>query len=215
MEKVVLETSFPDLKLVRRGKVRDIYDLGEHLLLVVTDRVSAFDVILPNGIPGKGKVLTRISLFWFALMSDLVENHVVASEVDDYPGVCHKHREFLEGRSILVKKASPLPVECIVRGYLSGSGWREYRSEGSVCGIRLPGGLRESERLPEPLFTPSTKAEQGHDINITFDEVTRLLGQGRAQQVRDLSLRIYLRAVEWALKKGIIIADTKFEFGEY
>jgi phosphoribosylaminoimidazole-succinocarboxamide synthase len=213
MQKIVLKTDFPDLKFVKSGKVRDIYDLEKYLLMVVTDRVSAFDVILPNGIPGKGRVLTQISLFWFRQISDITENHIVASDVDDFPKECRKYRESLEGRSILVKKASPLPVECIVRGYLSGSGWKEYKETGKVCGIHLPAGLRESDRLPEPVFTPSTKAEQGHDINVSFEETAKIIGRERAEKIRDLSLRIYKKASDLAEKKGIIIADTKFEFG--
>lgn len=215
MHDVVLQTAFPDLKLVKRGKVRDIYDLGEHLLMVVTDRVSAFDVILPNGIPGKGRVLTQISLFWFNQMSDIIENHIVSAHVNEFPRECFKYRECLEGRSILVKKALPLPVECIVRGYLSGSGWKEYKQNGMVCGIQLPPGLRESDRLPEPIFTPSTKADEGHDINISFKDTVKILGKGKAEKIRDVSLRIYKKASEIAEKKGIIIADTKFELGMY
>ncbi len=198
----------------RRGKVRDIYDLGEHLLLVVTDRVSAFDVIMPNGIPGKGKVLTAISLFWFDRMKDIVENHVVATEVRDYPEALHKYSDTLEGRSILVKKAEVIPVECIVRGYLSGSGWKSYQEEGSVCGIKLPQGLRESDKLPSPLFTPSTKAAEGHDINISFEETINIAGRETAEKLRDTSLEIYERASRIAEKKGIVIADTKMEFGK-
>jgi len=215
MSKIVLKTEFPDLKLVRRGKVRDIYDLGEHLLMVVSDRVSAFDVILPNGIPGKGRVLTQISLFWFDMMKDIIENHIVSSTVDEFPAQCKPYREDLEGRSILVKKASPMPVECIVRGYISGSGWKGYQQDGKVCGIQLPAGLRESDRLPNALFTPSTKAEEGHDINISFDETVKIVGKETAEALRDKSLAIYKKAAQHAETKGIIIADTKFEFGMY
>lgn len=211
---LVLKTEMPDIGEPRRGKVRDIYDLGEHLLLVVTDRVSAFDVIMPNGIPGKGKVLTAISLFWFAQMKDIVENHVVATEVRDYPEALHKYSDTLEGRSILVKKAEVIPVECIVRGYLSGSGWKSYQEEGSVCGIKLPQGLRESDKLPTPLFTPSTKAADGHDINISFEETINIAGRATAERLRDTSLEIYERASRIAEKKGIVIADTKMEFGK-
>ncbi|MCL5024157.1 MAG: phosphoribosylaminoimidazolesuccinocarboxamide synthase [Nitrospirae bacterium] len=210
---VVLKTEMPDVGVPRRGKVRDIYDLGEHLLLVATDRISAFDVVLPNGIPGKGRVLTQISLFWFRKMEDIIGNHIVATEVEDFPAALRKYREVLEGRSMLVKKAKPMPVECIVRGYLSGSGWKEYREKGTVCGIRLPAGLVESSRLAEPLFTPSTKAEKGHDINISFEEAVRLVGREKAEALRDVSLRIYAKARDIAEKKGIIVADTKFEFG--
>ncbi|MGD8352023.1 MAG: phosphoribosylaminoimidazolesuccinocarboxamide synthase, partial [Nitrospirota bacterium] len=178
---VVLKTEMPDIGEPRRGKVRDIYDLGEHLLLVVTDRVSAFDVIMPNGIPGKGKVLTAISLFWFGRMKDVVENHLVATDVLDFPRALHKYSDLLEGRSILVRKARVVPVECIVRGYLSGSGWKSYQADGTVCGMKLPGGLRESDRLPSPLFTPSTKAAEGHDINIPFEEMADAVGRETAE----------------------------------
>ena len=169
MEKVILQTNLNDIKLLRRGKVRDIYDLGEYLLLVASDRVSAFDVVLPNGIPGKGKILTQISIFWFNEMKDIISNHLVATDIKNFPAVCHKYADQLEGRSMLVKKAKPLPVECIVRGYLSGSGWKEYKEKGTVCGIKLRGGLLESAKLDEPIFTPSTKADEGHDINISFE----------------------------------------------
>lgn len=214
---LVLKTEMPDIGLPppRRGKVRDIYDLGEHLLLVVTDRISAFDVVLPNGIPGKGKVLTAISAFWFNQMREIVENHIVATEVQDFPRGLHKYRDLLEGRSLLVKKAAVVPVECIVRGYLSGSGWKSYLSDGAVCGIKLPDGLRESEKLPAPIFTPSTKAEEGHDINIPFEKAKDLTGESTALRLRDLSLSIYAKASRTAEKKGIIIADTKMEFGIY
>ncbi len=212
---VVLTTEMPDIGVPRRGKVRDIYDLPEYLLLVATDRISAFDVVLPNGIPGKGKVLTRISLFWFRKMEGIIPNHVVAADVDEYPAELRKYRDLLEGRSMLVRKAKPMPVECIVRGYLSGSGWNEYRTKGTVCGIRLPGGLVESSRLEEPVFTPSTKAGEGHDINISFEETVKIVGRAGAEKLRDVSLRIYAKARDIAEKKGIIIADTKFEFGMY
>lgn len=212
-EKVILNTEIPDVGIPKRGKVRDVYDLGEHLLLVATDRISAFDVVLPNGIPGKGRVLTRISVFWFQQMKNIIRNHLVATEVDDFPHVLRKYREILEGRSMLVKKARQLPVECIVRGYLSGSGWSEYRDKGAVCGIRLPAGLVESSRLEQPVFTPSTKAEKGHDINISFEETCRIVGNETAERLREMSLKVYSRARDVAEKKGIIIADTKFEFG--
>ncbi len=215
MNSIIRETQLTGARLLRRGKVRDIYELRDYLLLVASDRVSAFDVVLPGGIPGKGKVLTRISLFWFNHVKDIVDNHVVATEVDDFPPELRGQEDVLEGRSMLVKKAKPLPVECIVRGYLSGSGWKEYKEQGTICGIALPRGLVESSRLDEPIFTPSTKAEEGHDINITFDEVVKTIGRETAERIRDVSLRVYLKAREIAEKKGIIIADTKMEFGTY
>lgn len=211
---IVTETNCPELKLVNRGKVRDIYDLGEHLLIVTTDRISAFDVIMAEGIPQKGYVLTQISKFWFDQMTDIVPHHLISTNVDDFPAVTHQYRDQLEGRSMLTLKASPLPLECIVRGYLSGSGWKEYLQEGSVCGIKLPEGLRQSDKLPVTLFTPSTKAELGdHDENITFEQAVELCGQETTEQVSNISLAIYERARELADSKGIIIADTKFEFG--
>jgi phosphoribosylaminoimidazole-succinocarboxamide synthase len=215
MEKVILKTEFPDIPLLNRGKVRDIYELGELLLLVATDRISAFDVVLPNGIPEKGRVLTQISIYWFEQMKDIIQNHIVATEVRNFPVKLHKYADILEGRSMLVKKAQQLPAECVVRGYLSGSGWKEYKNGRTVCGIKLPEGLVESSRLNEPIFTPSTKAAVGHDINIPFHEVIRLVGQDLAERLRDMSIRIYSKAREIAEKKGIIIADTKFEFGLY
>lgn len=213
MEKVILKTEFPDIKLVKRGKVRDIYDLGGHLLLIATDRISAFDVVLPSGIPGKGRVLTQISLYWFKQMEKIVQNHIEATDVKDFPKRLHKYADILEGRSMLVKNSSPIPVECVVRGYLSGSGWKEYQKNKSVCGIQLHEGLIESSRLGEPIFTPSTKEEEGHDINIPYDEVEKIVGGELAQKLRDTSITIYSRARDVARKKGIIIADTKFEFG--
>ena len=210
---VVLKTEMPDIGTPRRGKVRDIYDLGEHLLLVVTDRVSAFDVVLPNGIPGKGRMLTEISLFWFKQMEGVIENHVVASEVGDFPRKLHKYREVLEGRSLLVRKAEVFPVECIVRGYLSGSGWKSYQVDGTVCGIKLKKSMMESDRIGEPIFTPSTKAQEGHDVNISFEEMKRIVGDEMAERLRQLSLDVYGKAARMAEKKGIIIADTKMEFG--
>jgi phosphoribosylaminoimidazole-succinocarboxamide synthase len=215
MEQMILKTDMPGIKFLRSGKVRDIYDLGDSLLMIASDRISAFDVVLPNGIPGKGKLLTQISIYWFRQMEDIIKNHLIATDVDKYPSPCQKYREQLEGRSMLVKKSEQLPVECIVRGYLSGSGWKEYEKTGSVCGIRLPEGLRESSRLESPIFTPSTKAEEGHDINISFGETINIVGQEMAERLRDMSLRIYSKARETAENKGIIIADTKFEFGIY
>src|SRR3989337_4001654 len=210
---IVLETSLSGLKPPKRGKVRDMYDLGDSLLIVSTDRISAFDGVLPNAIPEKGRVLTQISKYWFSKTETIVRNHLISTEVKDYPSACKPHAAVLEGRSMLVKKAEPLPVECIVRGYLSGSGWKEYKKNGTVCGIELPSGLIESSKLPRPIFTPSTKAEEGHDINITFDEVKKLVGNNMADRLRDISIRIYKKAADMAEEKGIIIADTKFEFG--
>lgn len=215
MEKVVLETNLEGIKFLRRGKVRDIYEVDDYLLIVATDRVSAFDVVLPTGIPGKGRVLTQISLFWFDQVKDFIDNHLVASDVDQFPESLKKYREVLEGRSMLVKKAKPLPVECIVRGYITGSGWKDYKKTGMVCGIKLPEGLVESQKLPEPIYTPSTKAEQGHDVNISFEETVKILGEELANKVKDISISIYKKASEIAEKKGIIIADTKMEFGIY
>jgi phosphoribosylaminoimidazole-succinocarboxamide synthase len=213
MSEIVLETALPGYTLLRRGKVRDVYDAGEHYLIVATDRISAFDVVLPNGIPGKGRVLTQISIHWFRQVADIVENHLVATEVDDFPAPLRAHRAVLQGRSMLVKKASVLPVECIVRGYLSGSGWKEYGTSGTVCGIALPAGLVESSRLEAPIFTPSTKAEAGHDINISFAETEKIVGAQLAERLRVAALAVYDRGRELAGKRGIIIADTKMEFG--
>jgi phosphoribosylaminoimidazole-succinocarboxamide synthase len=209
----LLETNIPDAKLWRRGKVRDVYDLGDRLLIVATDRISAFDVILPTGIPDKGVVLTQISLFWFQLLEDVIPNHVITSNVDEYDAVLRSYRDQLQGRSMIVKKTEPLAVEAVVRGYIVGSGWKEYKAKGSVCGITLPAGLRESDRLDPAIFTPSTKAEVGHDENISFAEVEKMIGPERAAEVRDVSLRIYERARAHAESRGIVLADTKFEFG--
>jgi len=214
---LVGETNLEGLGPKKSGKVRDIYDLGEMLLLVATDRISAFDVVLPDGIPGKGYVLTQLSRFWFEWLGS-VENHfahhLIGTDIEKFPKACHRFKETLEGRSMLVKKAKPLPVECIVRGYLSGSGWKEYRESGKICGMPLPAGLTESEKLPEPIFTPSTKAAEGHDENISFDRMKELTGETLAVEARSMSLAIYKRASEFALSRGIIIADTKLEFGE-
>jgi len=211
---MILQTNFPNLKLLSRGKVRDIYDLGDHLLIVASDRISAFDVILPQGIPHKGRVLTQISVYWFKQTADLIENHLVSANVDEFPEECRQYASDLLGRSMLVKKTQPLPVECIVRGYLSGSGWNEYKQTGAVCGIKLPAGLVESAKLDTPIFTPSTKAEQGvHDENITFARTVEIVGQERSQQLRDFSIAIYQRGRDLAESRGIIIADTKMEFG--
>jgi phosphoribosylaminoimidazole-succinocarboxamide synthase len=204
----------PGLKLHHQGKVRDIYDLGEHLLLVATDRISAFDVILPTEIPDKGKILTALSAYWFQMIADIIPHHMISMEVRDFPPSCQPHKEKLEGRSMLVRKSAPAPVECVVRGYLAGSAWKEYQQSGAVCGITLPKGLLEASRLNEPIFTPSTKAPIGaHDINITFAEVVRRVGSGHAEKMRDASIAIYRRAREMAERRGIIIADTKMEFG--
>jgi len=213
MDTIVLKTEMPDIVFVKSGKVRDIYAISEFLLLVATDRISAFDVVLPSGIPGKGRVLTQISLYWFEKMKDIIPHHVIASRIMDFPQDLKKYAALLEGRSMLVKNTQPVPVECVVRGYLSGSGWKEYKKTQSVCGIRLPGGLLESARLDEPILTPTTKEEQGHDMNITFEEVENRVGKELASKLRDMSLSIYGKAREMAEKKGIIIADTKFEFG--
>lgn len=214
MTQIITQTDCPDLKLVNRGKVRDIYDLGNQLLIVTSDRISAFDVIMEEGIPHKGYVLTQISKFWFEQMTDLIPHHLISTEVDDFPPVTHQYRDQLEGRSMLTKKADPLAIECIVRGYLSGSGWKEYQQQGSLCDIPLPSGLVESEKLPETLFTPSTKAELGaHDENISVARAAEICGQETVDQVSAISIAIYERAREQAARKGIIIADTKFEFG--
>jgi phosphoribosylaminoimidazole-succinocarboxamide synthase len=210
----VVETKFPGLDLLKRGKVRDVYDLGDHLLMIATDRISAFDVVMPDPIPDKGKILNHLSLFWFRQMEPLVCNHVVSGEVADYPEACRPYAHELQDRSMLVKKARPLPIECVVRGYISGSGWASYRKNGTICGIRLPDGLKESDKLPQPIFTPSTKEEVGqHDINIDYEEVIRRIGAEAAAKVKELSLDIYRRGAALAEQKGIIIADTKFEFG--
>ena len=214
MKTNVIKTDFPGLKIFKRGKVRDVYDLGDTLLMVATDRISAFDVVMPDPIPDKGKILTKISIFWFDLMKPLLQNHIISSKTDDYPEECKKYADILEGRSMLVKKTNPLPVECVVRGYISGSGWKSYQESGRICGIKLPEGLKESEKLAETIFTPSTKEEVGtHDVNIDFDEAVNLIGKDIAEKVKSLSYEIYKKGAEIAEEKGIIIADTKFEFG--
>ncbi len=214
MHRAVSVTQLQGLRLLQRGKVRDIYDLGDTLLMVATDRISAFDVVMPEPVPDKGKVLNQISLYWFGVMASLVPNHVISGNVADFPQVCQPHADVLQGRSMLVKKAKPLPIECVVRGYLSGSGWKSYQKTQSVCGIKLSSGLMESDQLPEPIFTPSTKEEVGtHDINIDFEETCRRIGTPLAEKVRDLALTIYSEGAKRAIEKGIIIADTKFEFG--
>ena len=199
--------------LLRSGKVREIYDLGDSLLFIATDRISAFDCILPTPIPDKGKVLTKVSLFWFDYLKNVVENHLITADVEKFPEPLSAYAAELDGRSMIVKKAEVLPVECIVRGYLAGSGWKEYQKNGTVTGIKLPDGLLESSELPEPIFTPSTKAESGHDINISFDETVEIIGKELAEKVRDVSLKLYSKARDHAKSRGIILADTKFEFG--
>ena len=211
---VISTTEFKTLTLKGRGKVRDIYDLGDQLLIVATDRMSAFDVVMPNPIPDKGRILTQLSKFWFDLTKEIIPNHIISTEVKDYPKVCEPYRKILKDRSMLVMKTEVLPVECVVRGYLSGSGWEEYRKTGEVCGIQLPKGLVESSKLDEPIFTPATKAEMGlHDENINFERVEKIVGREMAQKLKTLSLTIYKKARDVAEKKGIIIADTKMEFG--
>lgn len=214
METSALENQMPSLNFIKSGKVRDIYDVGNAFLMVASDRISAFDVIMPEIIPDKGKILNQISLFWFEIMESIIANHVIASDLASYPDICQPYADLLDGRSMLVKKAEPLPIECVVRGYISGSGWKSYQKTQQICGIQLPAGLNESDQLSEPIFTPSTKEEVGvHDVNIDFDEACRIIGRDVAERVRELSLAIYKKGASLALEKGIIIADTKFEFG--
>jgi len=216
MDKVILSTNFEDVKLVNRGKVRDIYEIDGKYLLVSSDRLSAFDVIMNEGIPSKGRILTEISKFWFNLFKDDVENHLISTEVDEYPEVLHKYKDQLEGRSMLVKKAKLIPIECIVRGYISGSGWNEYKKSGTICGIKLPNGLVESEKLDEPIFTPSTKAEIGlHDENISEEKAIEIVGEETFKFIKETSIKLYKKAYDYAYSKGIILADTKMEFGFY
>jgi phosphoribosylaminoimidazole-succinocarboxamide synthase len=210
---VVKQAELPGIRQIGKGKVRDIFEVGEHLLIVATDRLSAFDVVLPDPIPDKGKVLTQLSRFWFDRFGGLVANHVVETDAAKFPAGLAPYREQLEGRAMLVRKAKPLPVECVVRGYLAGSGWSDYQKTGAVCGIRLPAGMKQAEKLPEPIFTPSTKATAGHDENITQEQAAELVGPDVAREIREVSLNIYRKAAEYALGRGIIIADTKFEFG--
>lgn len=214
LSSAVTSTDFPDLTLFRKGKVRDVYDLGDHLLIVATDRISAFDCIMPNGIPDKGKILTSMSMFWFDFTSDIVENHHVSHRVEEYPETVQKYADILRGRSMLVKKADPFPVECVARGYIAGGGWKDYQDTGAVCGISLPAGLRLAEKLPETIFTPATKADSGHDINIPFEEAAGIVGEDKALWLRDMTIKIYEKARDYAAGRGIIISDTKFEFGE-
>jgi len=212
---VVKQAELPGVKRLAQGKVRDIFEVGEHLLIVATDRLSAFDVVLPDPIPDKGGVLTQLSEFWFDRFRELVSNHVVQTDAARFPASLAPYREQLEGRAMLVRRAKPLPVECVVRGYLAGSGWNDYQKTGAVCGIKLPAGMEQAEKLPEPIFTPSTKAIAGHDENIPQEQATALVGANVAREIREVSLNIYRRAAEYALGRGIIIADTKFEFGLY
>lgn len=209
----ILSTNYPTIPLWRRGKVRDVYDLGHALLFVATDRISAYDVIMDQPIPGKGTILTAFSLFWFEQLRHIVPNHLITADVDQYPAECAPYRQELRGRSMLVRKTTPLAIECVARGYLAGSGWKEYQANRTVCGIPLPEGLVQSSRLPEPIFTPATKAEEGHDMNITFDEAAQIVGRDVAEQARSLTLQLYSAAAAIAEDRGIIIADTKFEFG--
>jgi phosphoribosylaminoimidazole-succinocarboxamide synthase len=213
VDKALVITSLSGMPLYARGKVRDVYDLGDRLLIIATDRISAFDCIMPNGIPGKGKILTEMSLFWFDFVGDVVPNHLVTARFDEYPEPLRAYRDQLEGRSMIVRKAERIDIECVVRGYLSGSGFKEYRRNGTICGIPLPSGLVESERLPRAIFTPSTKAESGHDENISFDTTVEIIGEELASEIRDLSIAVYEKARAYAGTRGIIIADTKFEFG--
>jgi phosphoribosylaminoimidazole-succinocarboxamide synthase len=211
--RILLQTDFPELTLHARGKVRDLYTVGDQLLFVATDRISAFDYVLASGIPEKGRVLTQLSLFWFDFLKDVVKNHLVTASVSEYPAPLQKYADDLRGRSMLVNKAQMVDIECVARGYLSGSGWKEYQQTGAVCGIQLPVGLKESDKLPEPIFTPASKALSGHDENISFAEMTKRTGKDLAEKLRDLTLKIYKTAADYALGRGIIIADTKFEFG--
>ncbi len=216
MSSVILSTQFPDLKLFKQGKVRDVYDLDNYYLIVSTDRLSAFDVIMQQGIPHKGNMLTIISEFWFDFTRDIIENHVVTTDVDKFPEVCLKYKDILKGRSMLVKKAELIPIECIVRGYITGTGWQDYLKSGSICGIELPKGLQESQKLDEPIFTPSSKAEIGdHDENISYQKAIQLIGESNFEKIKDSAIKIYKKASEYALSRGIIIADTKMEFGFY
>lgn len=209
----LLETALDALKLYRRGKVRDLYDAGEFLLIVATDRISAFDYVLPTGIPDKGRVLTQLSAFWFGVTRDLVQNHLVSVRPEEYPPPVRRHAALLRGRSMLVRRATPIPLECVARGYLAGSGWKEYRATGAVCGIALPPGLVEADRLPEPIFTPARKAETGHDENVSEEVAARLVGRDLVARLRELTLALYRRGARHAEERGIIVADTKFEFG--
>jgi len=211
--KAVKEIKIPGLKRFARGKVREIFDLGSRLLIVATDRISAFDSVLPTPIPGRGKILTQFSLFWFRYLKKIIKNHLLASDIREYPNHLKGYEEILSARSMLVTKTKRIDVECIVRGYLAGSGWREYRERGEICGVKLPNGLREAERVPQPIFTPTTKATSGHDQNINFSQLVGLIGEERAEMLKQTSLRLYRKALAYSLSKGLILADTKFEFG--
>jgi phosphoribosylaminoimidazole-succinocarboxamide synthase len=213
LSRILLQTDFPELSVHARGKVRDLYSLNGQLLLVATDRISAFDYVLASGIPEKGRVLTQLSLFWFDFLKDTVSNHLVTADVNEFPAPLQPYADQLRGRSMLVNKAQMIDIECVVRGYISGSAWKEYQRDGAVCGIKLPAGLRDSDKLPEPIFTPSTKALSGHDENISFHEMSKRTGAELAERLRDLSISIYKKAADYAAGRGIIIADTKFEFG--
>jgi phosphoribosylaminoimidazole-succinocarboxamide synthase len=212
--KVILETNFEDLNLFRKGKVRDVYDLGNELLIVATDRISAFDYIMPQPVPGKGAILSNIALFWFRNTLHIIPNHFISNNPEEYPKICHKYSEDLQGRSMVVMKTNPLPIEFVVRGYVAGSAWKEYKENGTICGIKLPDGLREFEKLPEPIFTPATKAESGHDENISFDEMVQIIGLEKSKFLENKSIELYNFAHNLLESKGIILADTKFEFGE-
>src|SRR5690348_13110407 len=214
LNRILLQTEFPDLTLFARGKVRDLYAVEGKLLFVATDRISAFDYVLGTGIPEKGRVLTQLSLFWFDFLKNIVRNHLITADVDQYPAPLKKYADQLRGRSMLVTKAQMIEIECVARGYLSGSGWKEYQKTGAVCGIKLPAGLKESDKLPEPIFTPATKAVSGHDENISFEEMCKHTGKELGEKLRDLTLKIYTTAADYARGRGIIIADTKFEFGQ-
>jgi phosphoribosylaminoimidazole-succinocarboxamide synthase len=214
MKETFSEIAIPELSLFKKGKVRDVYDLEDSLLFVASDRISAFDWVLPSTIPDKGKILTQLSVFWFNFTSSLCPNHVLASEFDEFPSQLHKHRNMLEKRSLLVKKTEVLPVECVVRGYLEGSGWKDYRATGETSGVKLLPGLRQADKLDRVIFTPANKAEEGHDINISFEEMEKIVGHGRARKIKELSVELYKAAAQYAYSRGIIIADTKFEFGQ-
>lgn len=210
---LLLKTELPGVEPFARGKVRDLYTLGDRLLIVASDRISAFDVVLPSGIPDKGRVLTQLSVFWFEFLRDLVPTHFLTATVDEFPQAARRHRAQLDGRAMLVRRAQVVPIECVVRGYLAGSGWKEYRQTGRICGVQLPAGLRESEQLPEPIFTPATKATSGHDQNISFDQMAQQVGGALAEELRSLSLGIFRKAADYARSRGLLLADTKFEFG--